>query len=231
MATKHIQLTAAKREGSGKGAARAVRRENLIPAVIYGDNKPATLISIEVKPVSMEYQKGHLFTALCDMTVDGAKHKVIARDLQLDPVSDKILHVDFLRVTEKTLLRVEVPLHFIGHDACNALKDGATLSVLQHEVTLRCPVNNIPDAVTIDLSGKTVGHSFKLSDIIMPAGVKPAASKPETVTVAALPASRSMADDAATASPSAAAVPASKVAAPAKAAAPAAAPKKDAKKK
>jgi large subunit ribosomal protein L25 len=230
MATKHIQLTAAKREGSGKGAARAVRRDNLIPAVIYGDNKPATLISIEVKPVSMEYQKGHLFTALCDMTVDGAKHKVIARDLQLDPVTDKILHVDFLRVTDKTLLRVEVPVHFIGHDACPGLKDGATLSVLRHEVTLLCPVNNIPDQVIIDLTGKPIAHSFKLSDAVLPAGVKTADSKPETVTVAALPASRSKADEIASNTASAAAVPASKVAAPAKAA-PAAAPKKDAKKK
>jgi large subunit ribosomal protein L25 len=103
MATKHMQLTAAKREGSGKGTARATRRNNRIPAVIYGDNKTPVMISIEEKPITLEYNKGHLFTTLCDLDVEGQKHMVITRDLQLDPVSDKIIHADFLRVTEKTV--------------------------------------------------------------------------------------------------------------------------------
>lgn len=228
MATKHITMTAAKREGSGKGTARAVRRENRIPAVIYGDNKTPVLISIEEKPIGLEYQKGHLFTTLCDLDVDGAKQMVITRDLQLDPVTDKILHVDFLRVTSKTLVRVDVPLHFTGQENCAAIKSGATLMVISHEVALMCPANSIPEEVTIDVTEQPIGHSFKLTDIKLPQGVKYASNTPDEVTVATLLAPRK--EDAAdeTSAPKAAEVPASKVAAPAAAAAPA---KKDEKKK
>lgn len=232
MATKHVQLTAAKREGSGKGTARATRRENRIPAVIYGDNKAPVLISIEVKPITLEYGKGHLFTTLCDLDVEGQKHMVITRDLQLDPVSDKIVHVDFLRVTEKTTVRVEVPVHFTGHDNCMALKDGAVLTVIMHEVELMCPASSIPEEVTIDLAGQPVGHAFKLSEIKLPAGVKPAAHNADEITVATLAAPRKEEVVETTAAPTAAEVPATKVAAPdAAAAAAAAAPKKDEKKK
>ncbi len=228
MATKHIQLTAAKREGSGKGTARAVRRENRIPAVIYGDNKTPVLISIEEKPITLEYLKGHIFTALCDMDVAGEKHMVITRDLQLDPVTDKIVHVDFLRVTAKTVVRVEVPVHFTGQEKCPALAEGATLSVMLHEVELLCPANSIPDEVTLDISGKPVGYSFKLTEINLPAGVKPAAHDAESVTVAALHAPRKE-EEVVAAAPVAAEVPAIKVSAADAAAAEAA--KKDEKKK
>lgn len=190
MAKSHIQLTADKREGSGKGAARATRRDNRIPAVIYGDNKAPVTISLETKPLTTEYLKGHIYTALCDLNVDGAKHLVIARDLQLDPVTDKILHADFLRVTEKTVIRVEVPVHFVGHDNCPALKDGATLTVVNHEIPLMSPANAIPDEITIDISGQSIGHSFKLADIKLPNGVKPAVQDAENFTIATLAAPR-----------------------------------------
>lgn len=228
MATKHIQMTAAKREGSGKGTARAVRRENRIPAVIYGDNKAPVLISIESKPITLEYHKGHLFTTLCDLDVAGDKHMVIVRDLQLDPVTDLIVHADFLRVTAKTTVRVDVPVHFTGHDACAALREGATLAVMHHEIALMCPANAIPEEIVIDISGQPVGHAFKLSDISLPKGVTPVAHDPEAVTVASLHAPRKVAEEAEdAAAPAAADVPATKVAAPAEAAA---APKKNEKK-
>lgn len=227
MATKHIQMTAAKREGSGKGTARAVRRENRIPAVIYGDNKAPVLISIETKPITLEYMKGHLFTALCDMDVAGEKHMVITRDLQLDPVTDKIVHVDFLRVTNKTVVRVEVPVHFTGQENSLAMKDGATLTVIHHEIELLCAANSIPDEITIDVSGQPMGHAFKLSDVKLPEGTKPAAHDPESVTIATIHAPRKEEAIDTTAAPTAAEVPATKVAA-ADAAADA---KKDEKKK
>ncbi|MBU6235642.1 MAG: 50S ribosomal protein L25/general stress protein Ctc [Alphaproteobacteria bacterium] len=231
MATKHVQLTAAKREGSGKGTARATRRENRIPAVIYGDNKAPVCISIEVKPITLEYNKGHLFTTLCDLDVEGTKHMVITRDLQLDPVTDNIVHVDFLRVTDKTTIRVEVPVHFKGQENSMAIKDGAVLTVIMHEIELMCPANSIPEEVVIDVSSTPVGHAFKLSEVKLPAGVKPAAHDPESVTVATLHAPRKAEEVAETAAPAAAEVPATKVAAPDAAAAAAAGAKKDEKKK
>lgn len=211
MAKSHIQLTADKREGSGKGTARAVRRNNRIPAVIYGDNKAPVLISIEDKPITLEYHKGHIFTALCDLDVSGEKHLVIARDLQLDPVTDRIIHADFLRVTEKTIIRVEVPVHFTGQDNCPALKEGATLTVVNHEVPLMCPANAIPDEIVIDISGQPMGHSFKLADVKLPAGIKAAVQDAEAFTVATLAAPR-VEEEVETAAPTAAEVPSLEVA-------------------
>lgn len=205
MAKSHIQMTANKREGSGKGTARAVRRENKIPAVIYGDNKAPVTISLDVKPLTIEYHKGHIFTALCDLTVDGAKHLVLARDLQLDPVTDKILHADFLRVTEKTIIRVEVPVHFIGQDDCPGIKEGGTLTVINHEIPLSCSANAIPDEITVDVSGQPMGHSFKLADIKLPAGVKAAVADAEAFTIATISAPR--VEEVETAAPTAEAVP------------------------
>lgn len=208
MAKSHIQLTADKREGSGKGTARAVRRELRIPAVIYGDNKAPVLISMNTRDLTIEQQKGHLFTALCDLNVSGEKFLVITRDLQLDPVTDKILHADFLRVTEKTVVRVEVPVHFIGQDNCPALKEGATLVVTNHEIPLMCPANAIPEEITIDIAGQPMGHSFKLADIKLPNGVKGAVADAELFTIATLAAPRKE-EEIETTAPTAGEVPAS----------------------
>lgn len=213
MAKTHIQLTADKREGSGKGTARAVRRELKIPAVIYGDNKAPVMISMETKPLTIEHQKGHIFTALCDLTVDGTKHLVLTRDLQLDPVTDKILHADFLRVTEKTVIRVDVPVHFTGQETNAAIKGGATLVVINHEIPLMCPANAIPDEITLDVGDQPIGHSFKLADVKLPAGIKAGVQDVATFTIATLTAPR--AEEVETAAPVATDVPASEVAEPA----------------
>lgn len=228
MAKSHIQMTADKREGSGKGTARAVRRNSQIPAVIYGDNKAPVLISMDTHNLTLEYHKGHLFTALCDLNVSGEKFLVITRDLQLDPVSDKILHADFLRVTEKTVVRVEVPVHFVGQDNCPALKEGATLTVVNHEIPLMCPANAIPEEITIDISGQPMGHSFKLADIKLPNGVKGAVADAELFTIATLAAPRKE-ETIDTAAPSATDVPASQQLDPAAAEAKDAAKKDDKK--
>jgi len=192
----NIALTAAKREGSGKGAARAVRRTNNIPAVIYGDNKAPVSISLNTKEVTTEYQKGHLFATLCDLNVDGEKFLVIARDVQKDPVSDTLLHADFLRVTARTQLRVEIPVHFEGQDNCPAIKEGGSLTVVHHEVPLMVAANAIPEQLTIDISGMEMGHSIKLSDLTLPAGSKPAVADAADFTVATLSAPRVIEEEA-----------------------------------
>ncbi|MCB1538984.1 MAG: 50S ribosomal protein L25/general stress protein Ctc [Rhodospirillales bacterium] len=183
-------MTADKREGSGKGTARAVRRTNRIPAVIYGGNKEPVLISMDEKPLTYEYHRGHLFTVLCDLSVAGEKHLVIARDLQRDPVSDRIIHADFLRVTERTVISVDVPVHFEGQAENAAIKAGATLTVVNHEIPLMCPANAIPESITIDIGDEPVGHSFKLADIKLPQGAKPGVNDAASFTVATISAPR-----------------------------------------
>lgn len=171
--SKNYAIAAQKRDRAGKGVARALRRENKIPGVIYGDNKEAVSISLPEKETSLEYNKGHMFTTLCDLDVDGDKYLVLARDIQLDPVRDTILHIDFLRVSKKTKLKVNVPVKFINEENCPALDQKAVMNVIRHEAELFCSAINIPEFIEVNLEGKEMGDSVKISDAIMPEGSTP----------------------------------------------------------
>ena len=131
-------LVAQTRDRAGKGIARALRREKRVPAVIYGDNKEPVLISVSERDIEVEYHKAHMFTTLCDMEIGKDKAMVLARDVQLDPVTDKVVHVDFLRVTKKTKIAVQVPVHFINQDKCEGLQRKGVLNVVRHDVELMC---------------------------------------------------------------------------------------------
>lgn len=173
MPTNRIQLSAEKRERAGKGVARALRREDKIPAVIYGDGKPPVGIALPIKFITLEYRKGHLFTSLTDIDVSGEKHLVLARDVQIHPVNDKIEHVDFLRVTPKTKIAVEVPLEFINQESCKGLKEGGVLNIVRHEVEFFCVATDIPESIEVDLDGYDIGDAIKISAIKLPPGVTP----------------------------------------------------------
>ena len=114
--TKKNALIAAKRERAGKGVARSLRREGRIPAVIYGDKKEPVKISMSLNECMIEYRRGPMFTTLYDIQLEGKEHLALARDVQIHPVTDAIEHIDFLRVTPKTMIPVWVPVHFINHD-------------------------------------------------------------------------------------------------------------------
>ncbi len=174
--TKHYALSAEKRERAGKGVARALRRENKIPAVVYGDAKEAETIALPIKEVTLEYHKGHVFTNLCDLTIDGKKQLVLVRDVQLHPVNDVIEHVDFLRVTPKTTIVVHVPVHFLNEDKCPGIKNGGSLTVVRHDLELVCKATDIPEQIEIDLSSFEIADAVKISDVKLPSGVKPAIS-------------------------------------------------------
>jgi large subunit ribosomal protein L25 len=169
---KKIQIAAAKREKAGKGVSRALRRENRIPAVIYGDKKEPVTISLPAKEINVEYNKGHMFTSLADIKVDGETHLCLARDVQLHPVRDYVLHVDFLRVTPKTKIGVQVPVHFINEEASPGLETGGSLNVVRHEIELVCPATKIPDAIEIDLTGYEQGDAVKSDSLNLPEGAE-----------------------------------------------------------
>lgn len=185
--TKHYALSAAKRDRAGKGVARALRREAKIPGVIYGDAKEAVSIELPVKEITLEYMKGHLFTNLCDLNVDGSKNLVLVRDLQIHPVSDRILHVDFLRVTNKTTIKVSVPVHFINEEKSPGMKAGGALNIVCHDLELVSLANNIAEFVEVDLDGLEIGDTVKISNIKLPAGAKSASERDITVATIAAP--------------------------------------------
>lgn len=169
--SKHYALKAEARERAGKGVARQLRRENKIPGVIYGDGKEPVSIAMPDKEVTLEYLKGHMQTNLCDLEVGSAKHLVLARDIQLDPVTDRVLHVDFLRVTAKTKINVGVPVHYINEEESPGLKAKGILNVSYHNLVLSCSATAIPEFIEVDLSKYNIGDVIRLSAVKLPKGV------------------------------------------------------------
>ena len=171
--SKNYALQAEARERAGKGAARALRRENKIPGVIYGDGKEPVKITMPEKEVNLEYNKGHMFTTLCDLKVGSDKHLVLARDVQTHVVKGTVQHVDFLRVSAKTKIAVNVPVQFVNEEQSPGMMEKGVLNVIRYEVELYCQATNIPDSVEVDLTPFNIGDSIKISDVKLPEGSKP----------------------------------------------------------
>lgn len=184
-----ISFTAEKRERAGKGVARALRREGLVPAVIYGDNKDPEGISLSRKDFTKLYNTGRLMSTLLDIEVDGKKTRVLTRDLQLHPVRDDIMHADFLRLSKGTKIAVEIQVVFLNEDTCPGLKTGGVLNVVRYSVELNCPADSIPDSIEVDLAEVNMGDSVHISDITLPDGVVPVISDRDfTIATIAVPA-------------------------------------------
>ena len=171
MAMEQIEATA--RPRAGKGAARAVRREGKVPAVIYGDKKPPETIALDANELKKIHQSGGFLSTVYEITVDGAKQRVLPRDLQLDPVKDHIVHVDFLRIGRGASVTVEVAVEFINDETCPGLKRGGVLNIVRHAVELQCPADAIPDHLIVDLASFDIGDSINISAVTLPANVTP----------------------------------------------------------
>jgi large subunit ribosomal protein L25 len=220
MATSELKAKA--RSGVGKGAARALRREGFIPAVIYGDKKDPMPISISYNEAMKGIYAGGFLSHIITVDVDGAKHRVIPRDYQLDVVKDKALHVDFLRIGANTKLTVQVAVHFINQEESPGIKRGGVLNIVHHTVEMSVPADSIPESITIDLTGKDIGDTIHISSVELPKGAK-VNSHEDDLTIATIAAPSALKSEEASApAADAAAAPAAGAAAPAKGAAPAA---------
>jgi large subunit ribosomal protein L25 len=167
------QLAAAVRSGTGKGAARSVRREGRVPGVVYGGGEAAEPISLDYREVNKLIYAGHFLTTIFELDIEGRKERVIPRDYQLDVVKDTPLHVDFLRLRAGSFLKVNVPVHFINQETCPGIKKGGTLNVVLHTVEMKVPADQIPDAITADLASLDIADSLHISAIQLPEGCKP----------------------------------------------------------
>jgi len=168
-----FKLVAELRAKAGKGASRAIRREGRVPAVIYGAGEAATTIHIEEKLLVRQLHTGHFMSAVVELELDGTTIRTLPRDVAFHPVSDRPIHVDFLRLSGSELVTVTVPVHFVGQDESSAIKAGAMLNIVAHELKLDCPSDNILDEVTVNVSGLAIGASIHIGDVALPAGVKP----------------------------------------------------------
>ncbi len=166
-------LKATPRDRVGKGAARAARRQGLVPAVIYGAKEPPLPIALPYKEISARIFGGGFLNTVLSIEVDGETTRVIPRDYQLDPVRDFPVHVDFLRIAEGATVTVEVPVRFINQEASPGLKRGGVLNIVRHTVELVCPADRIPDHLTVDLAGLDINDSVHISDVALPADARP----------------------------------------------------------
>ncbi|WP_209347568.1 50S ribosomal protein L25/general stress protein Ctc [Pontixanthobacter sp. CEM42] len=165
-----LTLPAETRERAGKGASRALRRENRIPAVIYGGKEEPALIHVEQKELVRQLMTGHFMNSIVMIEVDGKSVRVLPKDVSFHPVSDVPTHADFLRLSKDAKIEVSIPVVFINQEESPGLKKGGVLNVVRHELDLICISDKIPDEIEIDVTGKEVGDSIHISSIELPEG-------------------------------------------------------------
>jgi large subunit ribosomal protein L25 len=165
-----LTLSAETRERAGKGASRDLRRQNRIPAVIYGNKQDPELIHVEEKALVKLLMTGHFSNSLVEIDLGGKKQMTLPKDVAFHPVSDRPTHVDFLRIVKGAKVEVLVPVMFINEESSPGLKRGGVLNVVRHELELICDNDKLPDDIQIDVTGFDVGDSIHISHVKLPEG-------------------------------------------------------------
>lgn len=169
--SEQLTLAAEPRERAGKGASRAIRREGRVPAVIYGNKQDPVGIHVEEKLLVKMMSTGHFMNSVVMIDVGGKQTRTLPKDVQFHPVTDRPLHVDFLRISEHATVTVAVPIRFVNEEESKGLKRGGVLNIVRHELELVCDASSIPDDIEIDLAGLEIGDSIHISAVTLPQGV------------------------------------------------------------
>lgn len=168
-----ISLNATKRDRTGKGAARAARRENLVPGVIYGAGTDPQPINVKNNELLKLLKAGKFMSTLINLTSDGKSENVICRGIQRNVVNDLPTHIDFMRLSEKANINLFIPVFFDNQGSCPGIRRGGVLTVVRTDVELIVPAANIPNQLTVDLNNFELGDTITISDISLPEGTKP----------------------------------------------------------
>ncbi len=181
-------FAAQRRERAGKGPARAARRAGRVPGVIYGSKKDPAMVTLDPRELDRELKTGTFLATIYDVQIDQAKERVLPRDVQFDPVTDRPIHVDFLRVSAASSVTVQVPVNFLNEEESPGLKRGGLLNVVRHEIEMTCRADAIPSSIDVDLTGLDIGDSVHISMISLPDGVAPSiADRDFTIATIAAP--------------------------------------------
>lgn len=184
------------RENTGTGSARAARREGFVPGVIYGGDEAPVAFSVKYNEVLKAINSGQFLSNMIEVTTDGKSQKVLTKDVQFHPVTDMPVHLDFYRVTAKSIIEVEVSVVFVGEEESPGLKEGGTLNVVRYSIEVKCPAGDIPDNIEVDVSKMEIGDSIHISEVDLPKGVKPSISDRD-FTIATVVASRAAVEESA----------------------------------
>ena len=168
--SEQLTLSAETRERAGKGASRALRREGRVPAVVYGNKEAPLSIHVEEKALMKMLHTGHFMNSVVMIDAGGAAVRTLPKDVQFNVVTDRPVHVDFLRISEHAQVTVGVPIRFVNEEASKGLKRGGVLNMVRHELELVCDAAEIPEDVVIDLAGLDIGDSIHISHVTLPEG-------------------------------------------------------------
>lgn len=166
-------LAATIRETKTKGEVKSLRSKGMVPGIIYGGEEPNQKISVSVKEVKNLLNKENILSNIISINIDGKEQKVLPRVIDFDTVTDEPIHLDFLRIVKGAKVILEIPVKFINHELSPGLKRGGVLNIVRRKVELRCPADNIPEDITINLAGTDIGTSIKISSVKLPENVLP----------------------------------------------------------
>lgn len=189
MAREIPDLHAEVRTGTGKGAARQSRRDGFVPGIVYGDGEAPQPIKINYNALLKRLRAGRFLSTLFNLKVEGhADVHVVCRGVQRDVVKDLPTHIDLMRLHDDSRLNLFIHVTFINHDASPGLKRGATLTVVRNDVELNVLAGDIPDHITVDLTGREIGDVIHIDDITLPEGTKPTIARNFVIANVAAPA-------------------------------------------
>jgi large subunit ribosomal protein L25 len=189
------EIVAEPRQGTGKGPAYRVRQKGFIPAIVYGGEGDAVPVQVQRRDLERHVELGGFLTKLFMLDIKGQKTRVIPRQVQLDPVSDRPVHADFLRLPEGASVRLAIPVRFRGQENSPGLKRGGVLNIVRHEVELLCPAEKIPEYLEGDLSGLEIHGTLHISSVKLPEGVKVVRTREADITIASIVAPTSVIEE------------------------------------
>ena len=207
--SEQLTLSAETRDRAGKGASRAMRREGRVPAVIYGNKEEPLAIHVEEKALVKMLSTGHFMNSVIMIDHSGGTARTLPKDVQFHPVTDRPLHLDFLRISEHSKVHVADPIRFTDEEGSKGLKRGGVLNTVRHELELVCDAAEIPEEIEISLAGLDIGDSLHISAVTLPKGVESAITDRDfTIATIVAPSALKMdAEDAAAAETAAAEAP------------------------
>ena len=180
-------LKATKRDNLSSGSNNKLRARGLIPAILYGGKDQNQNISVSKKDFSNIINSETFLSKVLELDIDGIKEKVIPREVAFHVVSEEPIHIDFMRIVSGKKIILEIPVKFINHPDSPGLKRGGVLNIVRRKVELKCPAENIPDEIVVDLAGTDIGTSIKISSITLPENVVPTITDRDFVVATVAP--------------------------------------------
>ena len=166
-------IEASIRNTNTKGEVNSLRSSGIVPAIIYGGKNQNQKISVSKKLIKLLVDKENFLSNILTLNIEGNSQNVLPREIKFDTITDEPMHVDFLRIVKGAKIALEIPVKFINNEKSPGLKRGGVLNIVRRKVELKCPTENIPDELVVDLENKDIGESFKISSIKLPEGVTP----------------------------------------------------------